>query len=95
MCITDKQFGMMEIFRGKEPADTPPVVQQLELFYRARKKLIRLAGQHCRAANLIGLFIPGESPFLDKPADYDNQKMLSYRQTNPALHRATAWLAFV
>ncbi|MBX2920751.1 MAG: CRISPR-associated endonuclease Cas2 [Chitinophagaceae bacterium] len=32
MCITDKQFGMMEIFRGKEPAETPPMAQQLELF---------------------------------------------------------------
>ena len=32
MCITDKQFGMMEIFRGKEPTETPPVAQQLELF---------------------------------------------------------------
>lgn len=32
MCITDKQFGMMEIFRGKKPTETPPVAQQLELF---------------------------------------------------------------
>jgi len=32
MCITDKQFGMMEIFRGHEPVDTPGTVQQLELF---------------------------------------------------------------
>lgn len=32
MCVTDKQFGMMEIFRGREPTDTPPVAQQLELF---------------------------------------------------------------
>ena len=32
LTITDKQFGMMEIFRGKEP-DKPPVgAQQLELF---------------------------------------------------------------
>lgn len=30
--ITDKQFGMMEIFRGKESVDTPPPAQQLELF---------------------------------------------------------------
>lgn len=32
LCITDKQFGMMEIFRGKKtaPAQAPP--QQLELF---------------------------------------------------------------
>ena len=32
MCITDKQFGMMELFRGKELAETPEMVQQLELF---------------------------------------------------------------
>ncbi|MBX3240831.1 MAG: CRISPR-associated endonuclease Cas2 [Chitinophagaceae bacterium] len=32
MCITDKQFAMMEIYRGKELTETPPVVQQLELF---------------------------------------------------------------
>ena len=32
MCITDKQFGMMEIFRGKEQIDAPETVQQLELF---------------------------------------------------------------
>jgi CRISPR-associated protein Cas2 len=32
MCITDKQFGMMEIFRGVEPVKTPETVQQLELF---------------------------------------------------------------
>ncbi len=32
MCITDKQFGMMEIFRGRSIADTPEMVQQLELF---------------------------------------------------------------
>jgi CRISPR-associated protein Cas2 len=32
LVITDKQFGMMEIFRGKE-SDKPPVgAQQLELF---------------------------------------------------------------
>lgn len=30
--ITDKQFGMMEIFRGKEMIETPAPVQQLELF---------------------------------------------------------------
>ena len=30
--ITDKQFGMMEIFRGKESVETPAPVQQLELF---------------------------------------------------------------
>ncbi len=32
MCITDKQFAMMQIFRGKEAVDTPTPVQQLELF---------------------------------------------------------------
>lgn len=32
MCVTDKQFGMMEIFRGQNPIDTPETVQQLELF---------------------------------------------------------------
>lgn len=30
--ITDKQFGMMEIFRGEEVAEKPQIVQQLELF---------------------------------------------------------------
>ena len=32
MCITDKQFGMMEIFRGHEVISTPDTTQQLELF---------------------------------------------------------------
>ncbi|WEK38455.1 MAG: CRISPR-associated endonuclease Cas2 [Candidatus Pseudobacter hemicellulosilyticus] len=32
MCITDKQFSMMEIFRGKEPMAAPETIQQLELF---------------------------------------------------------------
>ena len=32
MCITDKQFGMMEIFRGHEPTPVEPPTQQLELF---------------------------------------------------------------
>lgn len=32
MCITDKQFGAMEIFRGKQPIAGPEIVQQLELF---------------------------------------------------------------
>ncbi|MEJ7671834.1 MAG: hypothetical protein WKF59_03795 [Chitinophagaceae bacterium] len=32
MCVTDKQFGMMEIFRGKEQIDVPETAQQLELF---------------------------------------------------------------
>ena len=30
--ITDKQFGMMEIFRGQESIATPEPIQQLELF---------------------------------------------------------------
>lgn len=32
LTITDKQFGMMEIFRGKEETKGPPTSQQLELF---------------------------------------------------------------
>lgn len=32
MYVTDKQFGMMEIFRGKERVDPPETNQQLELF---------------------------------------------------------------
>src|SRR4051812_14633701 len=32
MSVTDKQFGMMEIFRGRELIDSPQTVQQLELF---------------------------------------------------------------
>lgn len=32
MCVTDKQFGMMEIFRGREKADAPETSQQLEIF---------------------------------------------------------------
>jgi CRISPR-associated protein Cas2 len=32
MCVTDKQFGMMEIFRGHDQVKTPATVQQLELF---------------------------------------------------------------
>jgi CRISPR-associated protein Cas2 len=32
MCITDKQFGMMEIFRGHEVVAAEPPPQQLELF---------------------------------------------------------------
>ncbi len=30
--ITDKQFGMMELFYSKKPAEKPQVVQQLQLF---------------------------------------------------------------
>jgi CRISPR-associated protein Cas2 len=32
MSITDKQFGMMEVFHGIEPATLPPTAQQLEMF---------------------------------------------------------------
>ncbi len=32
LMITDKQFGMMEIFRGNERVATPQTVQQLEMF---------------------------------------------------------------
>jgi CRISPR-associated protein Cas2 len=32
LCITDKQFGMMEIFRGKEKEKKQETPQQLELF---------------------------------------------------------------
>ncbi|ULQ52179.1 CRISPR-associated endonuclease Cas2 [Flavihumibacter fluvii] len=32
MCITDKQFGMMEIFQGHEDIESPETLQQLELF---------------------------------------------------------------
>lgn len=32
MQITDKQFGMMELFHGKKEADLEPPSQQLELF---------------------------------------------------------------
>ena len=32
MCITDKQFGMMEIFKGHDLVAAPETPQQLELF---------------------------------------------------------------
>ena len=32
MCVTDKQFGMMEIFRGHDLVKSPETIQQLELF---------------------------------------------------------------
>lgn len=32
MCITDKQFGQMELFIGKEKEKIDPPCQQLELF---------------------------------------------------------------
>ena len=32
LTITDKQFGMMELFFSRKPANKPETVQQLELF---------------------------------------------------------------
>lgn len=32
LCITDKQFGQMEIYNGKKTATAPPAYHQLELF---------------------------------------------------------------
>ena len=32
MCITDKQFGQMELFHGKKEFNLPDIPQQLELF---------------------------------------------------------------
>ena len=32
MCVTDKQFGMMEIFHGQKPITNNPPAQQLEMF---------------------------------------------------------------
>jgi CRISPR-associated protein Cas2 len=32
LCITDKQFGSMEIFFGKQQTEVPLIGQQLELF---------------------------------------------------------------
>lgn len=32
LTITDKQFSMMEIFRGKSLVEAPATIQQLELF---------------------------------------------------------------
>ena len=32
MCVTDKQFGMMEIYHGQKIAQTAVTVQQLEMF---------------------------------------------------------------
>ncbi|MHA7943573.1 CRISPR-associated endonuclease Cas2 [Formosa sp. 3Alg 14/1] len=32
LCVTDKQFGNMELFHGKKQADLPTITQQLELF---------------------------------------------------------------
>jgi CRISPR-associated protein Cas2 len=32
LTITDKQFGMMQIFYGQDEKEKPPIPQQLELF---------------------------------------------------------------
>lgn len=32
MCITDKQFGMIEVYFGRKPDMPPPPIQQLEMF---------------------------------------------------------------
>ncbi len=32
LCVTDKQFGNMELFHGKKQTDLPGSTQQLELF---------------------------------------------------------------
>jgi CRISPR-associated protein Cas2 len=32
LCITDKQFGMIELFKGKKEKPPPPLPQQLEMF---------------------------------------------------------------
>jgi CRISPR-associated protein Cas2 len=32
LCITDKQFGMMEIYHGRENVKAPGTIQQLEMF---------------------------------------------------------------
>lgn len=32
MCVTDKQFGMMEIFYGRSATSAAPPIQQLEMF---------------------------------------------------------------
>ena len=32
LCITDKQFGQIEIFSDKKPTEAPDSAQQLELF---------------------------------------------------------------
>ena len=32
MCVTDRQFGMMEIFYGRSPTSPEAPVQQLEMF---------------------------------------------------------------
>lgn len=32
LCITDRQFELMEIYRGRDKMDAQPPIQQLELF---------------------------------------------------------------
>jgi CRISPR-associated protein Cas2 len=32
LTVTDKQFGMMQIFHGQEEKEKPPIPQQLQLF---------------------------------------------------------------
>lgn len=32
LCVTDKQFGNMELFFGQKETELPPPVQQLQLF---------------------------------------------------------------
>ncbi|MDI9337307.1 MAG: CRISPR-associated endonuclease Cas2 [Alphaproteobacteria bacterium] len=32
LTLTDKQFGMLQMYRGKMKVKRPPIVQQLELF---------------------------------------------------------------
>ena len=32
LCITDKQFGSMEVYYGKKVTEKPPMYQQLEIF---------------------------------------------------------------
>lgn len=32
LCITDKQFGQMEIYNGRKTTQAPPTIHQLELF---------------------------------------------------------------
>lgn len=43
--ITDKQFGMMELFFSKRIIETPPIAQQLELFSGTSGKLLLLSSK--------------------------------------------------
>ena len=40
MCITDKQFGNIELFYGKKTMEVSTPGQQLELFYKEKSRLI-------------------------------------------------------